>query len=288
MLLSSLDLEIQIPMKALILLTFMMISFTIKAQVVYEHTYDSASTVSSGGTLNQLMVVKFEVSGERYVKINQWGKEILIYDLNHSLLKTISFASFPGMSVYQGDILYLSQSLFNTDPKIEFLYSSHNASSNYYTGIYNEDGLLLFSDTGLIAIRSAIQLQQYPIYNTSLGTKMIISYKNGQAKVFGLGGTLSASVANINQNLLSSLAVSNAYPNPAVNSSTIDYILPDGTNDGYIVFYDLQSNEVRRFRVDRTFNSLLISTSDISAGTYYYQLQTKGNISAGKKLVVIK
>jgi len=275
-------------MKALILFAFAMISIIAPAQIVYEHTYDSASTVSTAGTLNQLMIVKFEVSGERYVKINQWGEEISIYDMNHSLLKTISFASFPGMSVYQGDILYLSQSLFNTDPKIEFLYSSHNGSGGYYTGIYNEDGVVLFSDTGLIAIRSAVLLQQYPIYNTSLGTKMIISYKNGQAKVFGLAGILTTSIANTNQNLLNSIAISNPYPNPTSNSTTIDYKLPSGENQGEIVFYDLQGNEVKRFKVDQTFNSLLISTSDIAAGTYYYQLQTSGNISAGKKLVVIK
>jgi hypothetical protein len=40
--------------------------------------------------------------------------------------------------------------------------------------------------------------------------------------------------------------------------------------------------------VDRTFNTLLISTKDIAAGTYYYQLQTAGDSSGGKKMVVIK
>ncbi len=70
--------------------------------------------------------------------------------------------------------------------------------------------------------------------------------------------------------------ISNAYPNPNNGSTKIDYILPNGVNEGEVVFYNLMGNEVKRFKVDRTFNTLLISTKDIAAGTYYYQLQTEG------------
>jgi hypothetical protein len=276
-------------MRILSVLICMSFGVNLSAQFSYEHTYDSASTASKGGTLNQLMIVKFEVSGERYVKIDQWSKQICLYDMNHSLLKTISFAGFPDPSGYQPDILYISEGLFNTDPKMEYMYSVHSGSGSMYTGVYNEDGLLLFSDTGLIAIRSAVELQQYPIYNTSQGTKMILRYPNGQAKVFGLGGKLSTSIATQNQSLLRSNGViSNAYPNPTQNVTTIEYELPPGMQQGDVVFYDLRGKEIRRFKVDSTFKSLLLSTSDIPAGTYYYQLQTSYNISIGKKLVVIK
>jgi uncharacterized repeat protein (TIGR03803 family) len=80
----------------------------------------------------------------------------------------------------------------------------------------------------------------------------------------------------------------NIYPNPNNGSAKIDYTLPPGVNEGEIVFYNLQGMEVKRFKVDRTFNTLLISTKDIAAGTYYYQLQTSGESSGGKKMVVIK
>ena len=120
---------------------------------------------------------------------------------------------------------------------------------------------------------------------------MILSYANGQAKVFSLPGTLSAYIAEANNNLLATQmqsSVSNPYPNPAVNTTKIDYTLQEGINEGEIVFYDLQGNEVKRFKVDKTFNTLLISTADIAAGTYYYQLQTAAQNSEGKKMVVIK
>jgi Secretion system C-terminal sorting domain len=82
--------------------------------------------------------------------------------------------------------------------------------------------------------------------------------------------------------------VSYAYPNPNNGSAKIDYTLPEGVNEGEIVFYNLMGNEVKRFKVNRTFNTLLISTKDIAAGTYYYQLQTTIDNSGGKKMVVIK
>jgi hypothetical protein len=273
-------------MRIMISFALVVLSISVKAQFTWEHTYDSASTINSS-RLNQLMIVRFEVSGERYVKINQENKSISVYDLNHSLLKTMSFWGFPNSSTSEPNLIYISENLFNTDPKMEYLYSSSAGSGSFYTGIYNEDGLLLFSDTGLVAIRPSIEQQQYPIYNTSLGTKMIISYSNGQAKVFGLGGTLTTTIDNTNQNLLKS-RISNPYPNPASNSTTIDYQLPAGSQQGEIVFYDFRGKEIKRFKVDNAFNSLILSTSDLPAGTYYYQLQTANNTSAGKKLVVIK
>ena len=275
-------------MKKILFLILVAFTLNAKAQVVFEHAYDSASTISSGGTLNQLMLINFEVSGYQYVKINQWDKSISIYDINHSLLKTISVAGFPS-TTYQSDILYLSETLFNTDSKKEFMYSFHNGSSNYYTGIYNEDGTLIFSDTGLAAIRTSVPLQQYPIYNTPNGTKMILSYRNGQAKVFGLAGTLTTAVDRANTQLANNGAMlANARPNPTANTTTIDYTLPQDTNQGELVFYNTQGTEVKRFKVDNTFNSLLISTTDIAAGTYYYNLQISGNPSAAKKMVVVK
>ena len=158
----------------------------------------------------------------------------------------------------------------------------------YYTGIYNEDGLLLFSDTGSPAIYTNVPLQQYPIFNTSVGTKMILSYRNGHAKVFDLPGTLSTAIAQTNNNLISQSKISNPYPNPTNNTTSIDYTLPPGINEGEIIFYNLQGIEIKHFKVDRTFSTLLISTADIAEGTYLYQLQTTAQSTEGKKMVVIK
>ncbi len=279
-------------MKKIIFLSLIAFAINTKAQIVFEHAYDTASTFPNPASQSQLMIVNFEVSGYQYVKINRVVKAISIYDMNHALVQTVSLASFPmNVNGTMGDVLYLSQQLFNTDPLIEFMYIYTNSLgvNTGSTKIINQTGAVIFSDTGAASVHPNWAMQQYPIYNTPNGTKMILSYTNGQAKVYGLPGILTTAIHVTNQNLVqASGLISNPHPNPTNNTTNVDYKLPEGVHQGEIVFYDLQGIEIKRFKVDKTFNSLLISTTDIPAGTYYYQLQTTGNTSAAKKMVVVK
>jgi hypothetical protein len=271
-------------MKKLFIILFFAFSLNTYAQITLEHVYDSAAT-NQQCDHSQLMMINFEVSGPQYVKINRCGYKISIYKLDHSLIKNISLQNVPLNSQGGvGDILYISEKLFNNDAKIEFMY----CSDTYYTRIYNEDGVVLFSEFGYPWIKVNYMQQQFPIYNSPTGTKMILSYANGQAKVFSLPGTLSPNIVKANNLLLQQNGLSDAYPNPTANTTQIDYTLPNGINEGEIVLFDLQGTEIKRYTVDRTFSSLLVSVSDIPAGTYYYQLQTASHNSEGKKMVVIK
>src|ERR1051325_7496646 len=125
-------------LKKLLLLSLLAFGLNAKAQITLEHIYDSASTLASGSPAfqDQLMIVNFDVSGERYVRVNRHGRNINIYDLNHSLVQSISFANAPYNTSGQVGILYLSEKLFDLDPEIEFMY----IASNNFTGIYNHDG----------------------------------------------------------------------------------------------------------------------------------------------------
>ena len=274
-------------MKKLFLITLIAFGINAKAQITLEHTYDSASTNTAG---SQLMIIKFEVSGERYVNINKPGKYISIYDMNHSLVKTISYANYPQTCNNLPAILYLSEELFDTDPQIEFMYIYNDCAGHVATKIYKEDGTCIFTADSMAAwITVNVPLQQYPIYNTSKGTKMILSNQNTLiAKVFSLPGTLTVGIHEANQSLLAQSVISNPYPNPTNNTTRIDYTFPNGVNEGEIVFYNLQGKQIKSFKVDRTFDHLLISTADIPAGTYFFQLQTSDQTSQGKKMVVIK
>jgi hypothetical protein len=277
-------------MKKLFLLVFVVSGIRANAQLTLEHTYDSASVWNiCQGNYGQLMIVNFEVSGERYIKVNRCGDRIDIYDLNHAPLSSIPLAGIPHEAPYNtlGDFLYFSESLFDTDPGMEFMYVS-DSGGFATTKIYNEDGSLLFTEFGAPYVVLNVHQVQYPIYNTANGTKLILSYSNGQAKVFSLPGTLTTDIGAVNNNLLSSARfISDPYPNPAASAARIDYTFPDGVNEGEIVFYNLAGQEIRRFHVDSTSDHLLVSTSDMAAGTYYYQLQTTTQDSGGKKIVVI-
>lgn len=281
-------------MKRLIFLLLMVTASVAGAQVTFEHAYDSASAVYSQALgQNQLMVVHFEVSGDRYVRINRVDQTICIYGMNHGLEKTISFAGFPidGQQGYAGIGMYLSESLFDTDPGIEFMYTGNIGFPDQFTNIYNEDGSVIFADSGAPRTIVYEASQHRPIYNTSSGTKLILSYRNGVAKVYGLPGTLSTAVAEATDGQLQALAsmnVSQAYPNPASGSTRIDFELPARATRGDVVLFDMEGREVRRFAVDRTFTNLHISTADIPAGTYLYHLEVDGTASKSKKMVVVR
>src|SRR6266446_9050652 len=81
-------------------------------QFTLEHVYDHGASGRIGGNNNQLTMVNFESYGMHYVKIDRTNEEILIYDLNHNLTKTI----MPPDTLFNFDdgfdyVLYLSQNL---------------------------------------------------------------------------------------------------------------------------------------------------------------------------------
>ena len=255
------------------------------SQIVMEVEYDSAG-FNPPSVPNQLMMVKLEVEGYKYIKVLNTSAKLVLYNLDHSLFKTISFNQ-------QGyDVLYISEHLFNLDDKIEYMVTGNSTPPNYIyqTYIYNEDGTLLFQGDSLRpAIKQNIPQAQVPIYNTPNGTKMILTIAQGptagNARVYGLAGTLATGINTYTNNEQDGLM---AYPNPARSSTKIDYTLPNGVNKGEIVFYDTQGKEVKRFNVDNTFNTLMISTEDLQSGIYYYNLQTALGNTGAKKLVTVK
>lgn len=276
-------------MKKLLLLVLTMTTLGAKAQISLEHTYIKGGTWNiCMGNVGQLMVVDFEVSGERYVNINRCDGKIEIHDLGHTLLQTISLANIPTSStgVY-GTFLYFSEHLFDTDDGIEYMYVMTDAAMVTY--IFDEDGTQLFMQPAAPMIISNIHLQQYPIYNTSAGTKMILTFPNGDAKVFGLPGHLSTTIQEAGAGQLAELnALSAPYPNPARTAFNIDYHLPPGTNNATIIFTDLYGREVKRMAADKMSGTVSVSTSQLSPGTYYYYLSTPSGNSSSNKVLVIK
>lgn len=273
-------------MKTFLLAILMLLCFGARAQITLEYTFDSASTCPSQGLGAQLMLIKFEESGDKYIRINYDNMSICVYNMNHTLEKRVSFADLP--CGIHGNILYLSENLFNTDSKMEFMYSGSAGGGGVYTGIYNEDGEMLFSEPGAPLIKTNTPLQQYPVYNTDNGTKMILSYPSGEAKVFNLPGTLNAGISKYNNELINQYKISAAYPNPAPGYTKIEYNLPEGTGHGEIVLYDLSGKEIKRFSIDSNSNTLEITGNEIPAGTYYYNLQVNFGSSECRKLIIIK
>ncbi|HTA28012.1 MAG TPA: T9SS type A sorting domain-containing protein [Bacteroidia bacterium] len=280
-----------------------------KAQLTYEHTYDTGSYNYTTGY--GLRIIHFSSLGYKYVMVNPDNLHgmVEIYNLNHSLYKQFAIPPQP-LSASNPPLIveYVSDSLFNNNSSdIEYLMEYSDVNSTGYVKVYNDAGSLIFSkdsvcfggDGGLGGPNDFPYTE--PVFYTPNGYKIILNDSYGfslgsKAYVYGLPGALPCSECS-NSNLITSIqpltqggsgSLLNAYPNPAKNSTTIKYELPNGANQGEIIFYDLQGRQVKSFTVDRTFDSLLVSTADLATGTYFYILRANGNYVGSKKMVIIK
>jgi hypothetical protein len=245
---------------------------------------------SPAGTLHYLLMVKLEVDNEKYVIIDRAAKTVNFYNLDHTFWKSVSFALATDLNPNHivCDILYISQHLFDKDDEIEFMYVDQyfNMVTHYFiTQIINEDGALLFSENGAPLIKINFQQQQLPIYNTSLGTKLILSMTNGDANVYSLDGYLSASILN---NTSDEFMLGVGYPNPSTESMTIPYSLPDNELNGTIKIYDSEGREVRSVSVNRNSTNITLPVNELGSGIYYYQLWTSKGQSGAKKMIKIE
>ncbi|MEO5673840.1 MAG: hypothetical protein ABIQ74_04270, partial [Chitinophagales bacterium] len=246
--------------KASLFLIIHLLAKTSFAQITLEHTFDSAGYFFNPTIYQQLYVVNLEVDSQKFVFVDRKDKVLRLYNLDYSIWKTISFVAATDVNplVDAMGILYISQHLFNTDDQIEFLYADQNQTISAVTQIINEDGSISFTANNQIpAVFLNVPQVQRPIYNTTAGTKMILSGVNndGNAYVYGLPGVLETGML-ITNTTLNSMNLSVPYPNPTSDETRIDFQLPRGIEKGQIIFYDIMGNEVKRFVVDRTFDYL--------------------------------
>jgi hypothetical protein len=267
--------------RILIALIFSVITFAAVAQITYETTYSSPYYTN-------LVVKYFSHTSPKWMLVD--NQNIYLYNLNHSL-----FLQIPLYDDSSG-VQYLSDNLFDTDSS-NFEYV---CSKGYSFKIVRQDNTVLFSrDSGRLggfAIMADFDFQK-SIFTTDSGTKMRLYIMNppySRQEIYSLPGTLPCSnpcgdsPLGMQEHLSNNYLLNNAYPNPSSSQTNIPIELPPGSNEGEIVLYDLTGNEIKRFKVDRTFSHLILSTADLASGSYYYQLQTAKSNSTGKKLIVIK
>lgn len=289
--------------KTILSLTLILVSLSSAfSQFTLEHIYDTASATS-------FYFNKFQHNGEKYIHIRYPEKplpqmalpyEMRIYNLNHSIWKTIDLSNLPRPTGNSGAgaryyFLYVSDSLFDPDNLVEFMYSTikfdtlSNATdplSRLETFIYNENQAILFNDTsGPFYTHVNIPQTQVPIVNTSMGAKMMLATSFGSMKVFSLPGLLSNSVQNHTENFNDRTFI---YPNPSLGQAVIDYNLPVGTTEATVVIYSLSGQTIKKYAIDNNFKNLIISTADLPSGTYFYAIETKEHkMIQGKKFVTL-
>jgi hypothetical protein len=261
-------------MKAKIItaLLFFIYAINAKSQITLEHSYPTGTSSAS------LQVVNLSVSGYKYALIDYTGQQVKLYNLNHSLWKTINTTTPNGYTIL--GIYNISETLFNLDNSVELTYSYYQTSPSviYEVKVINESGSVILTIPN--------SNYAYAISTGANGTKLlatIVNSPNNAQNVYSLPGDLvTAQVENEERSSLLGFG----YPNPTQNQITIPYNLPQGCKIADLIIYDITGNEIQKYRVDKTFNNLLIDASTLSKGQYIYRIFSDNNLTEAKTFIV--
>lgn len=249
-------------MKKILILLALSLSINANSQITLEHTYTVANTNA------YLTGCNLANSGFKYQITDLTAGQIKLYNLNHSLWKTISIppiASFTILGVYN-----ISENLFNTDGQVEFLvyYYTTVAPTQYYVKVYTETGTVI----GDFPNRA-----YSGVFDTgSNGIKLFLNDLNLSREVWSLPGTSTNLGLNDDDEFISNQFA--AYPNPTNNIISIPYTFSQGIN-GQIIVYGSNGQIIKTFNVDSNFSSLELDVTNYASGTYYYTISNGATVS---------
>lgn len=82
------------------------------------------------------------------------------------------------------------------------------------------------------------------------------------------------------------ISLSNAYPNPAGNSVSLDYKLPADVKNGKVVVRNLLGSTVKEVKMTTGSNKLTLNVADLVEGIYFYSYVLDNQVASTKKLVI--
>ncbi|RYD57293.1 MAG: T9SS type A sorting domain-containing protein [Sphingobacteriales bacterium] len=234
-------------MKKLLTIAAILIANVGWGQINLEHTYtDNWRT----------QVVTIEGEGQKYLGVEDATKNVIIYNADHSVYKTIPTQINTSLYLLP---TYASKGLFNIDSKIEFIIMF---GSDVH--IYNEDGLLLKSFDKVAWYDVKIVDNKWKL----LIHKSIPSYQ--PTEVYSLPGTYS-SPSGFKPDQRSD-GESNIIPNPFETAAFIYYTLPENTTSAVLNIYNITGTIVKQMTVTNQSDKIIIHRGDLPSGSYTYEI----------------
>jgi hypothetical protein len=273
----------------------LLFAFVVKtnAQISLLQTYP----VNAGYLPCNFQSVYLEHSGFKFVFLH--SDSLTFYNMNLSLFKDVII---PGnLPAGAFNVYCISEGLFDTDTlHIDYMITPVSCCPDSVM-IYKDNGVVVFKEDSADFVQAGGMQGPlfFPIMVTDSGTYMEITTMNNSSDIAtqlyklpghvpcvpGCSSNYFASTHPISENTNRAMSI---YPNPAVSYTNIYYTLPPGTNEGELVLYDLAGRILKKYTVTSQIDHLRLTTSDISAGTYFYQLSVNGSGIATKKIVVVK
>jgi hypothetical protein len=278
----------------LLVATVCLMATTSHAQIQLENEYP----VASGSRISGLTMIKLEVSGDKYFLYDMPANTIRLYNLDHSVFKTIPIPALPKYrstnTSSMVSIAYISENLFNGDNQIEYVamdhqYASYITPSEYGSmRVFNENGAIVFDGDSLMpcfkrdATYYGYEGEGDFIFNTSQGSKMIL-FKYGanlKQRVYSLPGTVNSTKENLTEK-----NQQKPYPNPGSSYIVLPYQLENNA-EGQLTVYGINGQLIKEYVIDKTFDHLRLDISAYEAGNYFYTVSEKNKvISKGRFLV---
>ncbi|WP_276131926.1 T9SS type A sorting domain-containing protein [Polluticoccus soli] len=257
-------------------------AFNLSAQITLEKSYP----VNNGGNANDndLQVIRLEISGHKYALRDLQANQVRLYNLDHSIWKTINVTLPAGYSTWSHS--YISERLFNLDAAVELLVRFSPATS----GVIPK--MIVLSENGgtLYTIDST---SDHNIFTTGNDYKLLVQKIPNKWEVYALPGSIPCDKCGNGLGLGKVLQPGNGgslgepIPNPSNGNVEIKYELPVGTREGQIDVYNTNGQIVKSFQVDGTFNSIRLDNSSFTSGVYYYSLRSNGQRSEAKRMIVV-
>ena len=251
-----------------------MLGMALQAQIALEILYPGSATMT-----------RLAASGDKYYMMDYYGNQCEIYNMDHSLWKTIDLPVPAGM--YLSDIRYVSENLFDLDNLVELAYTYYDYDTTlyyytYYTKIIKENGSELLSIPGCSYIEiketsdNKAKLFAY-IYDYS-----VLPYTL-QTGVYGLPGSLLTAPES------SGFPSANAgapYPNPATSMVNIPYLMAESSPGGTLVLMNQSGQILRQYPLHPGSTHIQLRTEGYPAGLYLYQIEVPGHPVAQGKIMI--
>jgi hypothetical protein len=247
------------------------ITLPAEAQISLEQVYN-----------NSLTSTKINQTEYKYYLMDVTKSECRIYNMDHSLWKTIS-VKLP-LNYYLYDIKFVTQNLFNSDNAVEFWYSAYEwVSTGTATGYYryiskiiDENGTEVASVTGgavayIIQTGDKIYKLAVYAYDNSISPGTVKTY------IYSIPGQSTAAFHVV-------AITADPYPNPA--SGYINLPVSGNFTEGTLQVFSINGQLITEKKLSGV-SSYRLMTSGWTPGIYTYRM-TKNGITSQPNPFVVK
>ncbi len=262
------------------------------AQMTLQHRYSGSSDnhlVASNNLNYPIQVVNLLLNGKKYMVQNLLTDQVIFYNLDYSLWKTITV---PTLSGYTPRLAYYaSENLFKLDNKVDMAIAYQNSSSQYKQVIIDETGSIINT------IDSSNILQ---VFNIGVDSFVAVATyytaftdpTTSNCSVYSLPGTIPCETCSNSRLGMRVINNGNAdaslqlIPNPTDGQVRINYTITGIVVSATISITDVVGRLISKYDINSSSGYVTFNTTNMQNGIYYCTLNGNAINPTTQELVV--